>query len=265
MNADAPLEPTKRRLLVVVPNSVPFRTLGAYAQAVLGSVFCPIDVLVHECKSPRSDFSLRRSRIGLIGALDEWCYSVAESVLTPWETAVNRLGLPTFTNLFHTVPSLRDQSFETFVSVGGYDVLLGLGCDYVPVERLPADLTAMNIHPGILPRYKGLGNPEAWLRRDFRNMGVTIHQMTSRLDAGEVVIQKRIAGIKHLNIPLAYLVSYKVGIDKLAKMNAHPSFEPGVSLDDGLQQTSNLWRMRLTMYISGRLRRLVPRNPAFEG
>lgn len=258
MTTEALVSPRKRKLLVVVPDSDPFRALAAYAQASLRSVFDPIDVLVHRCKSSESDFDLRRRKVGLIRAIDERLYCLIESLFTPWDKAADRIGLDPCLDSFRSVSSLRDPKFKTLLATHNYDVLLGLGCEYVPVETLPKTLTALNIHPGILPDYRGLGNPEAWLRRDFGNMGMAIHRMARRLDTGTVIIQKRIAGMKHLNIPLSYLVSYRVGIDTLAEISADLCFAPLAEFDSTPQQPANLWRMRFTLYCIGRLGRLVP-------
>lgn len=256
-SAGAPVLQSRRKLLIIVPDSSFFRSLAAYAQSSLVKVFEPIDVLVHSCRSSQSDFTLRRRSVGLMRALDERLYCLAESIFTPWQNAADRLALDLRLNTFAKLSSLRDPAFEDFVNIGAYDALLALGCEYVPVERLAHTLTALNIHPGILPRYRGLGNPEAWLRQDFGNMGVTIHHMTKRLDGGKVVAQRRIAGMKHLNIPLGYLIAYKVGIDMLRCAGPLPYPDSAGSSNDASQQAVALWRMRFTLYVLGHLGRLA--------
>jgi methionyl-tRNA formyltransferase len=50
-------------------------------------------------------------------------------------------------------------------------------------------LGAANIHPSLLPRYRG-PNPLGWvLRNGERTMGVSIHTMTPALDAGPLIAQ----------------------------------------------------------------------------
>jgi methionyl-tRNA formyltransferase len=50
-------------------------------------------------------------------------------------------------------------------------------------------LGAANIHPSLLPRYRG-PNPLAWvLRNGEQTMGVSIHTMTPALDAGPLIAQ----------------------------------------------------------------------------
>jgi methionyl-tRNA formyltransferase len=49
-----------------------------------------------------------------------------------------------------------------------------------------------NLHPSLLPAYRG-PLPLFWQFRDgCREFGVTLHQMTSRLDAGDIVAQRRL-------------------------------------------------------------------------
>jgi methionyl-tRNA formyltransferase len=50
-------------------------------------------------------------------------------------------------------------------------------------------LGILNVHPGLLPRYPG-PNPMGWaLRNGDREMGVTVHRMTSEVDAGPILAQ----------------------------------------------------------------------------
>jgi methionyl-tRNA formyltransferase len=47
----------------------------------------------------------------------------------------------------------------------------------------------LNVHPGLLPRYPG-PNPMGWaLRNGDREMGMTVHRMTSKIDAGPILAQ----------------------------------------------------------------------------
>jgi methionyl-tRNA formyltransferase len=66
-------------------------------------------------------------------------------------------------------------------------------------RRLPdvvlsiSTMGCFNLHPSLLPAYRG-PLPLFWQFRDgCREFGVTVHQMTSRLDAGDIVGQTRLA------------------------------------------------------------------------
>jgi phosphoribosylglycinamide formyltransferase-1 len=50
---------------------------------------------------------------------------------------------------------------------------------------------ALNIHPSLLPAYKGLGTHARALADGAREHGCTVHWVTAELDAGEIVAQAR--------------------------------------------------------------------------
>ncbi len=55
-----------------------------------------------------------------------------------------------------------------------------------------AAIAALNIHPSRLPAYRGPA-PVFWQLRDgMREIGVTLHHMTSQIDAGDIVAQTNV-------------------------------------------------------------------------
>ncbi len=51
----------------------------------------------------------------------------------------------------------------------------------------------VNIHPSLLPRYKGLGTYEACLAANDKVSGATVHLVTPELDSGEILGQVEVA------------------------------------------------------------------------
>lgn len=51
---------------------------------------------------------------------------------------------------------------------------------------------AVNLHPSLLPRHKGLNAIEKSFKDEFPEGGVSIHYVSSELDGGEIVLQKSI-------------------------------------------------------------------------
>ena len=51
----------------------------------------------------------------------------------------------------------------------------------------------LNIHPSLLPKYKGLGTHEAALGAGDRSTGATVHLVTGELDSGEILGQVEVA------------------------------------------------------------------------
>lgn len=81
--------------------------------------------------------------------------------------------------------------------------MMELACDVAIVatfpKRLPAavlgrlPLGAFNVHPSLLPAYRG-PNPEFWaLRNGDAETGVSIHELAERFDSGAVVAMARVA------------------------------------------------------------------------
>lgn len=55
-----------------------------------------------------------------------------------------------------------------------------------------SEIRAINLHPSLLPRHKGLHAIEKSYADDFAEGGATIHWVTSELDGGEIICQKKI-------------------------------------------------------------------------
>ena len=51
----------------------------------------------------------------------------------------------------------------------------------------------LNIHPSLLPKYKGLGSHQACLAAGDKVSGATVHLVTSELDSGEILGQVEVA------------------------------------------------------------------------
>ena len=58
----------------------------------------------------------------------------------------------------------------------------------------------LNIHPSLLPKYKGLDTHSRVLKNKDKYSGSTVHLVTPKLDAGKIVLQKKIKVSKSDNI-----------------------------------------------------------------
>ena len=58
----------------------------------------------------------------------------------------------------------------------------------------------LNIHPSLLPKYKGLNTHERAIRNKDKYSGCTVHFVNSRLDSGKIINQKKVK-IKRLDTP----------------------------------------------------------------
>ncbi|MBD1140497.1 phosphoribosylglycinamide formyltransferase [Pelagibacterales bacterium SAG-MED38] len=50
----------------------------------------------------------------------------------------------------------------------------------------------LNIHPSLLPKYKGLNTHQRVLNNNEKYSGCTVHFVNSKLDSGKIVLQKKV-------------------------------------------------------------------------
>ena len=58
----------------------------------------------------------------------------------------------------------------------------------------------LNIHPSLLPKYKGLNTHEKAIKNKDKYSGCTVHFVNSKLDSGKIINQKKIR-ISKLDTP----------------------------------------------------------------
>jgi phosphoribosylglycinamide formyltransferase-1 len=91
--------------------------------------------------------------------------------------------------------SREDYDRELADRVASHDVSLVVGAGYMRVlspvflERFPAIL---NVHPSLLPEFRGLRPVRRALEAGVKETGVTVHFMVEEVDAGPVVAQERV-------------------------------------------------------------------------
>jgi len=57
----------------------------------------------------------------------------------------------------------------------------------------------LNIHPSLLPKYKGLNTHERALKNQEKYSGCSVHLVNSKLDAGKIILQKKVRIYKNDN------------------------------------------------------------------
>ena len=50
----------------------------------------------------------------------------------------------------------------------------------------------INIHPSLLPKYKGLDAHKRVLKNNEKYSGCTVHYVVPKLDTGKIILQKRV-------------------------------------------------------------------------
>ena len=50
----------------------------------------------------------------------------------------------------------------------------------------------VNIHPSLLPKYKGLNTHQKALKNNDKYSGCTVHYVTDKIDSGKIILQKKV-------------------------------------------------------------------------
>ena len=50
----------------------------------------------------------------------------------------------------------------------------------------------LNIHPSLLPKFKGLNTHQRAIDRNEKYSGCTVHYVNSKLDSGKIILQKKV-------------------------------------------------------------------------
>jgi len=58
----------------------------------------------------------------------------------------------------------------------------------------------LNIHPSLLPKYKGLNTHARALNNQDKYSGCTVHLVNSKLDSGKIILQKKVKIYKNDNV-----------------------------------------------------------------
>tara|TARA_Y100000992_G_scaffold34644_1_gene19422 strand:+ start:3302 stop:3883 length:582 start_codon:yes stop_codon:yes gene_type:complete len=58
----------------------------------------------------------------------------------------------------------------------------------------------LNIHPSLLPKYKGLDTHERAIKNNEKYSGCTVHFVNSKLDSGRIILQKKVK-IRKIDTP----------------------------------------------------------------
>jgi methionyl-tRNA formyltransferase len=104
------------------------------------------------------------------------------------------------------------------VVVAGYGVL-------VP-EKLLGDRLWLNVHPSLLPRWRGAAPVERAIMAGDRETGVTIHKATAELDAGPIAAQRRFPIGPEDDSSIVFERASQLGLDLLGEVFAEPTFVP---------------------------------------
>ena len=80
---------------------------------------------------------------------------------------------------------LRKNKIELICLAGFMKIL---SSDFIKKFRNPI----LNIHPSLLPKYKGLNTHKRAIKNKDKFSGATVHVVTPKLDSGKIILQKKV-------------------------------------------------------------------------
>ena len=84
-----------------------------------------------------------------------------------------------------TLKDLKSNGIQLICLAGFMKILSG---DFI--RRFRGRI--LNIHPSLLPKYKGLKTHERVIKNKEKYSGCTVHLVNSKLDSGKIVLQKKV-------------------------------------------------------------------------
>jgi methionyl-tRNA formyltransferase len=134
---------------------------------------------------------------------------------TPAKQTADQLGIAV------RQPERLDESFE----VGADAVVVAAYGALIP-EALLGDALWLNVHPSLLPRWRGAAPVERALMAGDGETGVTIHRTTAELDAGPIAAQERFEIAPDDDAGTVYAKSAELAAELLERVLENPRFEP---------------------------------------
>lgn len=93
----------------------------------------------------------------------------------------------------HFLPTLKDSRIKSLIEANEIDLLVVAGGwhEKIPIDVITAPrLGAINIHPSLLPSFRGTSITRWQILEGVPYSGVTIHYMDAEFDSGEIIAQK---------------------------------------------------------------------------
>ncbi|MDQ6767250.1 MAG: methionyl-tRNA formyltransferase, partial [Candidatus Eremiobacteraeota bacterium] len=140
---------------------------------------------------------------------------------TPVASAARHAGVPVL------VPARLDAAFIRHIAQLRPELLASASYGKIlPSALLELDgLTALNVHPSFLPRYRGATPIQSALRDGCDQTGVSVFWMTQRMDAGDVAIARP--------VPIEPSDDYGLLHDRLAQLGAELLDQAASLLSEG--------------------------------
>lgn len=211
------------RCIIVIPESDLFLRLAKVC--IEHSPYYRSEFLV-VCERSRSSwqfFKWRKQKVGWLQAFDEYGFCKWEAAFRHWERGEQEiLGHISLMGFKPDVLVERYGEAELeHIRQHKATALIALGSGYLPKKMLEGIVRKWNIHPGILPEFKGVGSPEAIMKKADGCCGWTVHDLTPVLDGGEIFCQKKLdlCALQNQTFASIYITIYLDCVTSIWKYN----------------------------------------------
>lgn len=92
---------------------------------------------------------------------------------------------------FYRTKNINDEYVQNKISNGNFDLLISCHCSRIVAKEIFSvpKFGAVNLHPSLLPKYRGM-SPQHWpIINGDKETAVTIHEMKEDVDAGVILKQ----------------------------------------------------------------------------
>lgn len=123
------------------------------------------------------------------------------------------------------IPVLQPRRFEPGLDLGSETVVAVAYGRIVP-EALLEERPWLNVHPSLLPRWRGAAPVERALMAGDTETGVTVIRLVRELDAGPIAAQRAFAIDPEDDAGAVYAKAAPLAVELLDAVLAEPSFTP---------------------------------------
>jgi hypothetical protein len=207
------------KILVVAGDGVIFRAL---ARELVGAIAAGHELRLATEATAIGAWSVLRQRVrrsGLWRGLDQFAFKVFDMLfLRRVQERQARRQLEAAGAAAEPIPRLGSDEGLAYLRAGGFDIVVCLGTSIVSAQALAlARHGFINVHPGVLPAYRGTGNLWAVVNQDWDNIGCTVHWMTEKIDAGALIAVDRLRRVPN-GLWEIHITALKCGVASLARL-----------------------------------------------
>jgi methionyl-tRNA formyltransferase len=121
----------------------------------------------------------------------------------------------------------QPEKLDESTDVGGVDAMVVAAYGALIPETLLGRTLWLNVHPSLLPRWRGAAPVERAIMAGDAETGVTIHRTTAELDAGPIAAQERFAIAPDDDAGAVYARAGELSAQLLEHvLSGEPSFTP---------------------------------------